>query len=195
MRKPDEKLDDFSAKPVTRSASKPPRPVSLQSTREVQTLKPLTEPVPVQTNTFTFRPNRRKQPLWFRRFIAVGGGIIVIVAIVLVSAIFVAISDSATEPEVAMNEMPDPGLMPAGAPFGFDSFSLPELATPDNDDAYVTRSHGERKPARRSNRVAHNKRRLMPPQPMQFPTPRFVPTTLVIYAENGEIKSRVEPWL
>ena len=89
MRKPDENLDDFSAKPVTRAASKPPREVSLQLTSEIQTLKPLTDLEPVRTNTYMFRPKHRTQPLWFRRFIAVGGGLIVIVALVLVSAIFV----------------------------------------------------------------------------------------------------------
>lgn len=190
MRKPDESLDDFSVKPVTGPASKPPREVSLQLTGKVQALKPLTSLAAAQANVYEFRPILRKQPIWFRRFIAVGGGAIVMVAIVLVSAIFFGISESADAPEVAMTVLTDPELAPTGEPFGFESFSLPEFAPPSN--GYVTRSNGGRKSGRRSIRVASHKRGLIPPSSTQS---EFFPTTLVIYAENGVIKSRIEPWL
>jgi len=195
MRKPDESLDDFSVKPVTGPASKPPREVSLQLTGDVQTLKPLTDLMAAETNQHTIRPNLGKQPIWFRRVIAVGSGAIVMVAIVLVSAIFVGISDPAAAPEVAMNVLPDLELSPTDAPSGFDSFSLPGLAPPAEGGGYVTRSDGGRKSGRRSIRVAQYKRRLMSPASTKSETPKFVPTTLVIYAENGVIKRRIEPWL
>lgn len=194
MRKPDESLDEFSVKPVTGPASKPPREVSVQLTGEVQTVKPLTDLAAPQTNRYTLRPNDRKQPIWFRSFIAVGGAAIVMVAIVLLSAIFVGISDSTTEAEVAMNVLPDTEQTSTDAPSAFDSFSLPSIA-PSAKGVYVDRSSARRKSGRRSVRVTHYKRTLKPPSSTQSETPKFFPTTLVIYAENGVIKRRIEPWL
>lgn len=195
MHKPNESLDDFSVKPLTGSAAKPPREVSLQLTGEIQTLEPLADPMMRHTDQYTFRPNLRKQPIWFRRFIAVGGGAIVLVAIALVSAIIVGISEPASAPEVAMNVSAEPELAQTGAPFGVDGYSSPDSETAANGVEFVSRANGVRRSGRRNIRLARYKRR-----PVMSPVPRpetrkFFPTTLVIYAENGVIKSRIEPWL
>ena len=188
MWKPDESLDDFIVKPDTHGTVDPPRKVWLRPTSQVEILKPLaSEEVPA-TGYLT---NARKQPLWFGRLIAVGSGALILIALVLVSAILIGISEPAAGPEVAIIESEDK-LIETEEPFGILSSSSLQLVSSGIDNV---RSNIRRNSARPNFRVAVHKpkRRVRPSyQPKE---PKFVPTTLVIYAENGVINTRIEPWL
>ena len=197
MWKPDQSLDDYIVRPAPEVTSEPPSPVELQRTGEVEVLKPLTRlelrSRSVRTVRRLFRPSSSVQPLWFRRFLAVGSGALVMIALVLVSAILVSINDPAAGPDIATGEMPVDELAQPEAPFSSDiiSASAYALATGGID---IVRSSTRRWSAGPSIHLTANKpRRQIRPLP-QAEQPKFVPTTLVIYAENGVIYSRVEPW-
>ena len=197
MWKPDQSLEDYTLRPTPEAASEPPRSVSLQRTGEVEVVKPLialeVRRKPAWTAFMAFRPSGPLQPLWFRRFLAVGSGALVMIALVLVSAILVGINDPAGGPDFAANWKPDDKLAQPGEPFSFDP-STPwnfALATGGVD---IIRSNPRRRPARPSIHLAANKPEPQSRRPAQPDQPKFVPTTLVIYAENGVIYSRIEPW-
>ena len=190
MWKPNESLDDFVAKPLPEVTSEAPRPVSLQRTGEVEVLKPLTR-AEVRARRLRYAFKTPYQPLWFRRFLAVGSGALVMIGFVLVSAILVGINDQAAGPEVATNENPVDILPQPEEPFSFDVFSLAPAAGP----VEVVRSATRRRPARPAIKLAINKPRRQFRAPLQPEEPDFVPTTLVIYAENGVINTRIEPWV
>ena len=84
MRKPDQSLDEYIVRPASELASGPPRSVLLRRTGEVEVLEPLIRledrTKPARTS---FRASRSYQPLWFRRFVAVGSGALVLIALVL----------------------------------------------------------------------------------------------------------------
>src|SRR5687767_7589197 len=109
MRKPDESLDQYIVRPTPEVTSEPRRLVSLHGTGEIEVLKPLTSPE-VRSGFRGFRRSTPYQPLWFRRFIVVGSGALVMIALVLLSAILVGIGDPAGGPDVAGNERPDDAL-------------------------------------------------------------------------------------
>jgi hypothetical protein len=136
--------------------------------------------------------NARYQPLWFRRLLAVGSGALVIIAIVLVSAILVGINDPASEPDVAINIPPD--NRQTEEPISLDIFSSSSLASVSGR-IDIARSKVRRRTARpKVHLAAHKPTRQLRPL-LQPEEPKFVPTTLVVYAENGVINTRVEPWL
>ncbi|HEX6126581.1 MAG TPA: hypothetical protein VFZ23_14500 [Pyrinomonadaceae bacterium] len=161
-------------------------------------MKPLTRrEIQAKSGLEAFRALRRpvaQQPLWFRRFLVVGSGALVMIAFVLVSAILVGINDPVVGPEVATNvETLGPLAQPIEL-FNLD-FSPSPAFEPLADEVGIVRSNIRGRFARPGIHVTANKpvrrlRRL--PQPMQ---PKFTPTTLVIYAENGVIYTRIEPWL
>ena len=197
MRKPDENLDDYIVKPAPEVSSEPPRSVWLWRTGKVEVLKPLTH-AEVRANsarsTFkSFRLPVGQQPLWFRRFLVVGSGALVFIAAVLVSAILVGINDPVAGPDVATKGPTDDKLTQLQEPYSFD-LSYPLTLLPEIRAGDVVRSHTRRRMARPRTDLKPNKTRarLRPlPQPE---VPTFVPTTLVIYAENGVINTRIEPW-
>ncbi len=187
MWKPDERLDDYLETPAAEVNSVAPPSVSLRRTGEVEVLTPLTR---VESRTTSRRYALRVpfQPLWFRRFLAVGSGALVMIAFVLVSAILVGINDPSGETEVATIErLDEPVTQPE------ESFSLSSFA-PNASGVDIARANARRRPVRPTIQLAANKsrRRLRPP--LQPEEPNFVPTTLVIYAENGLINTRIEPW-
>lgn len=189
MRKPDESLDDYTVKLVQEVTPEPPPSVLLQRTGEVEVLKPLTA-AEARAKRTTFRKFRRPmlyQPVWFRRFLVAGSGALVFMALVLVSAILVSMSDQAAAPDVAINGTLDERLMTAeefdaSSPSGFTWIGA------------VFHSNTRRRPSRSSVQLtARVPRRELRPL-LQAEEPKFVPTTLVIYAENGVINTRIEPW-
>jgi len=197
MWKPDEAPDDYTVQPNSKVISEPPRAVSLQRTGEVEILQPLARSeVSTTLSLRAIRASRkygRHQPLWFRRFLAVGSGALVMIALILVSAILVGINDPMAGPDVAAIEEPNDGPTQSEEPFSLNdsSSSIPAQASGGVD---IVRSNTIRRPARSSMHVAAYKvRRLSRPTPPL--EPKFVPTTLVIYAENGVIYTRIEPWL
>ncbi|MEO8041659.1 MAG: hypothetical protein ABI646_03515 [Acidobacteriota bacterium] len=192
MWKPDESLDDYIVKPATGLTSDPPRAVSLRLTAEIEILTPLTRREIGTTTVETSRSTAPYQPLWFRRFVAVGSGCLVVIAFVLVSAIIIGTSDPASNPGVAINGLPDNEQ--TKEPIIFDIFS-PSSIAPVNGGIDSVRSNIRRRPARPSlHRASYKPKRQSRPS-LQPAEPKFFPTTLIIYAENGVINTRIEPWL
>ena len=186
-KKPNDSLDDFIVKPEAGIESEAPRPVLLRRTGEVEVLTPLAR-VDVRTKSRRYGLRTVYQPLWFRRFLAVGSGALVMIAFVLVSAILVGINDTAGGLEVATNDKIEYALAQFGEPLTFDISSFAPAAVD------VTPSYARRRQTRPTVQLLVNKPRRQFRPPLQPDEPNFVPTTLVIYAENGSINSRIEPW-
>jgi hypothetical protein len=194
MWKPDESLDDYIVQPAQEVSSVPPRKVWLRLTGEVEIRKPLTRREIPAATVYTSRSPVPFQPLWFRRLVAVGSGAIAMIAVVLVSAILIGINDPASGPDVATQRQPDDKLIQTEEAFSLDSFSPSSLAAVTGD-IDIVRSNVRRKRARPSIHLAAYKPRRHSRQLRQPEEPKFFPTTLIIYAQNGVIYSRIEPWL
>lgn len=191
MWKPDENLDDYIVKPIPESSSDTPREVSLRGTGEVEVLKPLTL-AEIRATRAGFRASH--EPLWFRRFVAVGSGALVMVGLVLVSAILVGINEPAGEPDVAINVIPNEEVAEPEEVFSFD-VAPPSTSAEPTHTLHIIHSNPRHTAVRSSVRVAVMKPRQSLRHALDLEQPKFVPTTLVIYAENGVINSRIEPWL
>ena len=115
-------------------------------------------------------------------------------AFVLVSAILVGINDRGAGPEIATNEKGEDTLTQPQELFTFD-LSSPSAFEPATSAFDLVQSNVRRRLNRPNGHAAvYKPRRQSRPLP-QVEQPRFVPTTLVIYAENGVINTRIEPWL
>ena len=186
MWKPDKRLDDFIVKPETGVTLEPPSDVLLLPTSEVEILKPLS------TTT-----NPRNLHLWFRRLVVAGSGAIIFMASVLISAILVGIGEPAGA-DLARAGHYDDYLMHAEGPLGSD-VPFPSSVSPVTGGVYVVLSKIKPPPPRRPRvrTVVYKPRRqyYAPPTPHPLQVANFVPTTLVIYAENGVINTRIEPWV
>lgn len=186
MRKPDESLEDYSVGSNSGIPMPPPRRVTLQSAGTVKVLQPINETV--RSQPFV-KPAFRAQPLWFRRFLAVGSGALVVTALILISAILVGINEPERQAEaVSMGELPEWLRQPE------------KLFTLDIESPAVEAIDLVRLNTKRKITAPVLKRRLSRPtpvlrEPLEPDEPNFVPTTLVIYAENGVINSRIEPWI
>jgi hypothetical protein len=117
------------------------------------------------------------------------------IGLVLVSAILVGINDPAAGPDVATNGQPGDMLTQTEEPFGFDIYSPLGFARVSVGNDIVRSNVVRRRSARPAIRLTAYRPKVqlrLPPQPEE---PKFVPTTLIIYAENGVINTRIEPWL
>ena len=210
MWKPDESLDDFVVKAATEELAEPPREVELRFTGEVEVLKPLArwERPAKQVQAIVLTHPSPRGLSWFHRSLAFGGGLAV-VALIFASAIFVGMYDPPTNmgviladagdpSDLVIDAQPDWSIMPSEEPLSSDVFSLgnsqqADVST-DSSSVFRTRRSASRAFIRpRVKFAAHRVRRQ--PNRSQLFVSKFFPTTLVIYLENGEIKSRIEPWL
>jgi hypothetical protein len=188
MRKPDESLEDFIVGPVP--VAEAPLPVLLRRTGEIEVLKPLAvweHPVKLVPASTPYRFS------WFHRSLAVGGGL-ALIALVLLSAVFISISDqqASNAGDIAFIEVPDDKPAASDELLSSNIFSIP-----DQDQVAS-------EPVARTRRIAPAVRFRPRPQPVkqqpQTPEPqiaiaKFSPTTMIIYIENGVVRSRIEPWL
>ena len=203
MQKPQESLDDFfnRTEPIV---TIPPPPVSLCPTGEVEILRPLAqwerpEKIAAVADEILVRPAPHRLS-WFHRSLIFGGGLAVI-AVIFLSAILTAISERSAE---VAGGSPDASGYSGDAPV---DERLPSADGPSASDFIASsvsplvlgqlrtlRSHaGSKRPRPRVRHAA-----LRPRYPARRPrlmVADFVPTTLIIYPENGEIKSRIEPQL
>lgn len=161
---------------------------------------------------------------WFHRSLAVGGGLAVI-AFLLVGFFLIGmrVYDLSGEPVVSQtdtagDEADIPAdrrsvdkLLPAEAPFTSDTFTMPS-SQPENPSTASSKRKSRsnrfdlsqsafrlprssfRLSARPRPSYAAYRPRYKRPRSLSFVS-TFVPTTLVIFIENGHIKTRVEPWL
>jgi len=189
MRKPEESLEDFTVKAIAiEKAAEPARVASLRFRGQVEVLRPLAS----WDGPADAGPSASRLP-WFQRSLAVVGGLAVI-ALMFLSAIFFGMYDQPAEPSVTLSDpATDHSPMRTERPLKPDIFAA-QNSTPAGDVLPPVRSIAKPLPLRPRVQVAayRPRRQTRRPQPA---VPGFVPTTLVIYAENGEIKTRVEPRL
>lgn len=197
MRIPNLSLSDYKA--ATQKKAEPPEPVTLEFTGETEVLKPLAYwDGPVRrTSTIVYLYRRLT---WFHRSLAMGGAMTVI-SFLLGTGIYLALYGLPVDPElgideVAMNRPIVETLTPN------DEQSTPDLVAADVPSAFdevnAASPAARRTAARpRLTRVAFRPRsfasqRIRPPQ---LWVSQFIPTRMIIYVENGEVRSRIEPWL
>ena len=204
MRIPNESLDDFNISAAPKPAG-PPAARRVRPSGLVEVVKPLARledfaKVDAATESTPFPPGASGGPQrlsWFHQSLAVCGAFALIV-LFLMAGLFIGISERPTElvpgrSDVAMNRPPDDAPTFAAEPFTSDRFA-DEGSPSASDGLRVVRPAARRMNARpRLSLAAYRPRRR--PLPPQYVVSQFVPTTLVIYAENGEIKTRIEPWL
>lgn len=183
MKKPNESLDDFAVK-AEEINIEPPQAVSLRFTGEVEVLKPLA--------VLDFTGKREAvadnyAPLrlsWFHRSL-VAGGAFALGAIVLASAIFIGMYDGPGNESTEVSDVSDVvGVS--------DVSELPdsEIRNPQSE----LRNQNDPQSAVRTRSVSRFQRRRQPLR-SQYTASDFTPTTLVIFIEKGEIKTRIEPQL
>ena len=189
MWKPEESLDDFLAKLDSEMPVAPPRKVRLHLTGDIEVVKPLISPT---RKVYSFRTNA--QPLWFRQAIAVGSVGLVMIAFVLISAVLIGINEPGGQPEVAVSVQPYTEIASAEIPVEFEIFAPSELGDESRESGDARANVGRRISRARVHQAAY---RPKPDSAASAPVLqlRGGPSTLVIYAENGIVKSRVEPWL
>jgi hypothetical protein len=183
MRKPDE-----SHEGQPRDLAPEADPKSLASSTleaEISILKPLGE----RNDALTFLLGY--QSSWYGPFLGAGIGALAMMALATISAVIIGINEPAPGVNVAINE---PSDIEQTSLISFDIFSpsiLPEAAAP----LEPVRSHVRSKVTRPEIRLAAYKPRREPSPSSRPRIEKFIPTKLVIYAENGVIKKRIEPWL
>lgn len=196
MQKPQESLDDF-LRSIEPKEMTPPSAVPLRPTGEIQVLKPLElESTPAQ-NALLLRHGAPRIS-WFHRSLIFGGGSVAAITLIFLSAVLIGINDPADRAAVDDMDIPS-GLshIEIGDTRGTDEVSeLNDIFVADAE-AIVSGELGKLQPAVRSIRTRPRVNRAPHVRSHRVPRIRktidFVPTTLVIYPENGEIKSRIEP--
>jgi hypothetical protein len=196
MQKLQESLDDFlnSIEPQTAT---PPSAVSLRSTGEVEVLRPLAiDEVSAKPANGLLLQHGAPRISWFHRSLIFGGGAIAAVAVIFLSAVFIAVNEPSDR--VAADGIESSGY-PLDGSIDISLAAAEDQTTADVFTAIEPVVLGELRsdrPVVRSNRNAVRAYRsaYIPRSVSTAPQPAaFVPTTLVIYAENGEIKTRIEP--
>lgn len=200
MRKPTDSLDNFIGRPAPK-VEQPPRPVSVKLTGQVDVLKPLaTSNRLAKRKAVINDPSVRSFPLGASQShpaLAMGAGFAVI-ALILLSAVFIGINeppveqtdgsmDFAVDPsDLATDEFPGDILSQTEEPFTSDINS----ASSGLNRLHSLRSTATSRRARRGPRLAAYRPRR--PRRRLILVTEIVPTTLVIYPEDGEIKTRIE---
>jgi hypothetical protein len=199
MRIPDESLEDFTIDADKIITPEPPAAVSLQLSGKTRVVRPLAR----RESLAIRKPVRHRKPYtgaasgisWFHRSFATVGAVAVIaffVATGIQLAIFGPPVEQVGTREVAIDTRPD-DMAPGEAPSASDL--LPEAET-DSQPSFIEdnapQPSAKRSFARtRTLRAAYRPRRISRRPHLVWST--FVPTTLIIYAVNGEIKYRIEP--
>ena len=199
MQKPQESLDDFLNSIEPQPAS-PPSTVSLRPTGEVEVLSPLAlDQASARTANGLLLQHGAPRISWFHRSLIFGGGAVAAFAIIFLSAVFIAISEPSDRASVVGV---DTSGYPSDEPIDDSLAPVDEPATATDilTSAIASQVFGELPTVRpvvrtqRSDPQAHRSA-YIPRTSRPARVPSFVPTTLIIYPENGEIKTRIEPTL
>ena len=210
MRKPTESLDNFIGKSPS-NVERPPRRVSLISMRKFEVVKPLaTYEAPPKRNALVSDPSLRLLPLGRRApsypSFAMGAALAVMI-LILASAVLIGINEPAVE-QAGLSV--DFGMEPADssndfavepsdwgadqvipdAPIAGEEASAPQVpsTSPVRNRLHYFRTNARLGRAKPSPRLAAYR----PRRPRLVQVTDIVPTTLVIYPEDGEIKTRIE---
>ena len=202
MRVPKESLDDFASRTDTREPVPPPPAVSPRLSGEIEVLSPL-----VSVEEFErAKAARRRTLTWaalsqfsfYHRSLAVGGIGAVVVLGLLMSVYFgfyaQPIEQAAGKLDVIAARQKKRTVTPPKAPNPFDHLGVSsapaDLDEPILEPAIALRSRQLRP---RPVRAVYRVRRVT--QRPRLSMTKFVPTTLIIYVDKGEVKSRIEPQL
>lgn len=205
MRVPQESLDDFVA-----AAPKPAEPPPIKFVRPsgyFEELKPLTRGEVVVKKKASKAaafvppaafPGPQQEVSWFFRSLAVAGGFILLITFIFGSSILIGIDDppinvAGTEHPDVMDRQPESLPRIPKEPSPFDSFPAKVSPAVTGGPLAAYAAILRPMPVRRRAAVYRPVRRLAPRRPLTVTA--FVPTTLVIYPENGVIKTRIEPQL
>jgi hypothetical protein len=190
-------LNEFIGAPPEEST--PPRRVSVRFIGRIEVLKPIVtasrEPLQeIRPSSVNDIVESEVQPwyYWIRRPLVLGTGMAAI-AIVLLSVILIAIFEQPKESDLSL-------LDASATPLDLAADTL-DMRSRIEEPSPVELTRGRLVAPRNARAIPTRKKRTpvgrrpmehQPPQPRIFVSD-FVPTTLVIYAENGEIKKRIEP--
>ena len=204
MKPPNQSLEDFTGKSSTRKPTEPPPEHVVRPSGIVTRLDPLARYQGPKRLAIRRRFIRRsisrvryRNVSWFHLSFAISSGL-AIFGLIFISVMFVKVFEPRVEPlssgsDVAENRtpesMPPPVTKPDADELVSTEDSLPSMEDPDAERPVVTSRHSR---PRLTNAAYRQRRRT--PRP-QFVKTDFVPTLLVIYAENGVVKSRIEPQL
>ena len=189
-------LNEFVGAPPEKST--PPRRVSLRFIGKIEVLAPLPIEVSKPRSHGKLLANRNPVAgfMFSARSLVFSGGL-AMMAIIMLSAILVAIYDQPAENYVSQGDVTGGPIDVAIDPFGKQSaaeglFTL-DLSTPQIPlvKLLTARPKIKSRSARRSIQLAANRPRHQP----RLVVSDFVPTNLIIYPENGVIKTRIEPQL
>jgi hypothetical protein len=198
MRLPDENLDDFTSKAAAPKPEGPPSFVWLYPTGEIEVLQPLARyegfiKTKAATATAAANPHPR-----FPRSLAVAAAL-AMTALILGTGLLIGYYAPHLEPvspiDVAADQSPADTLTSPEEPGAFDLLST--LDSPSAFDGVVAVRkviRTRRVHARVFQSVYRPRRFVALPRPRLIVS-NFVPTTLIIYIDNGEIKTRIEPQL
>jgi hypothetical protein len=138
-------------------------------------------------------PGHADEVSWFLRVLALGVGTLALIAFILGSSVLIGISDPPQIASIPAENRQLRSLLPnsnESAPYDL----LPnEDSTADVAELPLIETDRPRLARPRAVLAAYHPRRLTP-RP-QFVRTDFIPTKLVIYPENGVIKTRIEPQL
>ena len=126
------------------------------------------------------------------RLLAVGSVLAIVTLIFLnvLSVVFVTVDKPAPPSDVSTNELPPAELVQTDEPLTFHSFYEANLEPVTTIRSNVRRRRAKPRIHRGVRTVGSPVGRFRKPL-----VPLFMPTTLVIYIENGAIKTRIEPWV
>jgi hypothetical protein len=198
MRVPDESLEDFIIKVSAPKTVEPPAVVSLHLSGKVKVIKPVVDTrLDSKRNAAAGRAFHRRTsyvPPSFHRSLALGGAFAVIAVIIATGIHLVIFGPSVQQVgprELSLDSHSDDILPPVNEPFAWellpDVGSSTSLGAPAGPRQAKRRGHSRY----RGQSSDHRMRRIARRPHVVFSG--FVPTTIIIYAENGEIRSRVEP--
>src|SRR5829696_7777208 len=205
MQIPNESLEDFMKPAKAKNPAEPPSIKRLRPSGVVMVLKPLArseETVSREVSTGNWSVPLVPAPgeyglSWFHRTLAVGGAF-ALIAFLLGIGIHISIygpPDRSAGNLSSLGVDQQPEAFPS-SPKGHDAFDRQaETSSPPIPDELrsVRPAVGRRTATIRAVTSAYVRpRRLRRPK---LVLTDFVPTTLIIYSENGQIKTRIEPQL
>jgi hypothetical protein len=202
MRVPKDSLDDFIVR-ADKSKPEPPLRVSPRISGEIEVLKPLTKWEDLVRARAAASRRKFHWPAlthlsWYHRSLAVSGACALFAFVFGMSVYFgiygQPVEQAASTTDVLMNRQKKRTPTPPKARNPFDHLAVTN--SPVMSDEPVIIPAIDLRPRSFNTgivRAAVHVRHL--PRVAQLATTKFIPTTLIIYVEKGEVKSRIEPQL
>jgi hypothetical protein len=202
MRVPKESLDDFASRADKLEIQQPPPAVSPRRSGNITVLKPLVRWEDFEkakaAHDRKFRWPVLPQLSFFHRSIAVSG-VGAFVAFILAMTVYFGFSaqpveQAASTVDLIASRQKKRPVTPPKARNPFDHLAVSQSPAILEEPVVVPAIVFHRRPARpHVVRADYRVRRVI--QRPQLAMNKFVPTTLIIYVEKGEVKSRIEPQL